>query len=169
MADAKDVYTAHPTADEIADVLASRVVATAGTHNDDGSIHLAYVLFLHEDGRMYFETSSVTRKVRNVEQRRSASMIVQGRASTGRSLMVSAEGTATVIRGARAQEVNRRLRAKYIKPEALDGVDRAWGRLDDVAVEITPDRWRSWTGSVLHEETSRELTGSYADAWLPDE
>jgi hypothetical protein len=118
---------------------------------------------------MYFETSSVTRKVRNVEQRSSASMLVQGRASTGRSLMVSAEGTATVIRGARAQELNRRLRAKYIRPEALDGIDRAWGRLDDVTVEITPDRWRSWIGSVLHEETGRELTGSYADAWLPDE
>ena len=169
MADAKDVYTARPTADEIGDVLARRVVATVGTHNDDGSIHLAYVLFLYESGRMYFETSSVTRKVRNIDRRGSASMIIQGRASTGRSLMVSVEGTATIIRGARAQEINRRLRAKYITPEELDGIDRAWGRLDDVAVEITPGRWRSWTGSVLHEETSKQLAGSYADAWLPDE
>jgi general stress protein 26 len=78
MADARQVYTAHPTADEIAEVLAKRLVATVGTRNEDGTIHLAYVLFLHEDGRMYFETSSLTRKVRNAEQRGWASMIVQG-------------------------------------------------------------------------------------------
>jgi hypothetical protein len=96
-------------------------------------------------------------------------MLVQGGASTGRSLMVSAEGTATVLQGAQAQALNHRLRAKYIKPEALDGIDRAWGRLDDVAVEITPHRWRSWTGSVLHAETGKELSGPYEDAWLPEE
>jgi hypothetical protein len=56
---------AHPTDGEIADVLAQRLVATVGTLNEDGSIHLAYVLFLHEDGRLYLETSSVTRKARN--------------------------------------------------------------------------------------------------------
>lgn len=95
-------------------------------------------------------------------------MLLQARASTGRSPMVAAEGTARVLRGPEAAERNRRLRAKYIKPEALDGVDRAWGRLDDVAVGITPLRWRSWTGSVLHEETRKELTGTYEDAWIEE-
>jgi PPOX class probable F420-dependent enzyme len=169
MADAEQVYRAHPTSDEIAEVLAKRVAAAVGTLNEDGSIHLSYVLFLHDGGRMYFETSSVTRKARNAERRGWASMLVQGSASTGRNLMVAAEGTARVIQGAEAQERNRRLRAKYIKPEALDGIDRAWGRLDDVAVEITPRKWRSWTGSVLHAETRKELTGSYEDAWLDDQ
>jgi PPOX class probable F420-dependent enzyme len=166
MADAEQVYRAHPTSDEIAEVLAQRLVAAVGTLNSDGSIHLAYVLFLHDDGRMYFETSSVTRKARNAERRGWASMLVQGPASSGRSLMVAAEGTARVITGDEAQEINHRLRAKYFKPTALDGIDRAWGRLDDVAVEVTPKRWRSWTGSVLHEETRKELSGSYEDAWL---
>ena len=169
MADAKQVYRAHPTSGEVAEVLAKRLVATVGSRNEDGSIHLAYVLFLHQAGRMYFETSSVTRKARNADQRGRASMIVQGRASTGRSLMVAAEGEARVIRGVEAHALNHRLRAKYIKPEALEGIDRAWGRLDDVAVEITPRRWRSWTGSILHDETRKELAGSYEDAWLGDD
>jgi nitroimidazol reductase NimA-like FMN-containing flavoprotein (pyridoxamine 5'-phosphate oxidase superfamily) len=169
MADAKQVYRAQPTPDEISEVLAKRLVATVGTLNEDGSIHLAYVIFLHHDGRMYFETSSVTRKARNAEQRGWASMIVQGRASTGRSLMVAAEGTARVLRDAVAHDLNHRLRAKYIKPVALDGFDRAWGPLDDVAVEVTPGRWRSWTGSVLHEQTQKELAVAYGDAWLPDD
>ena len=49
----------------------------------------------------------------------------------GRSLVVAGEGTARVLRGPEAHDLNHRLRAKYIKPGALDGFDRAWGPLDD--------------------------------------
>ena len=166
MADATTVYRAHPTQDEIDDVLGQRLSAAVGTLNEDGSIHLTYVIFLRENGRLYFETASVTRKARNVVARARATMMVQGSASTGRSLMVAAEGIARVIHGSEARGINHRLRAKYIKPGALDAIDRAWGRLDDVAIEITPRRWRSWTGEVLHEETQKELDSSYDDAWL---
>ena len=151
MDDVERVYKAQPSADEIADVLGKRVAAAVGTRNEDGSIHLAYVLFLHDDGRLYFETSSITRKARNAERRGWTSMLIEGRASTGRMLMVAAEGRAQVHRGPKAHDINRRLRAKYLKPEALDAVDRVWGALDDVAIEITPGKWRSWTGSALHE------------------
>ena len=168
MADATIVYRAHPTQAEIDDVLAQRGSAAVGTLNEDGSIHLAYVIFLYEDGRLYLETASVTRKARNALARPQASMLIQGTASTGRGLMVAAEGTARVIDGDEAQAINHRLRAKYIRPGELDAIDRVWGRLDDVAIEITPLRWRSWTGDVLHEETQKELDGSYDDAWIPD-
>jgi hypothetical protein len=46
MADAKQVYRAQPTPDEIEDVLALRATATVGTPNEDGSVHLAFVIFL---------------------------------------------------------------------------------------------------------------------------
>jgi len=92
MADATTVYRAHPTQEEIDDVLAQRLSAAVGTLNEDGSIHLAYVIFLFADGRLYFETSSVTRKARNAAARPQASMLIQGKASTGRGLMVAAEG-----------------------------------------------------------------------------
>jgi len=132
MADAAQVYRDRPMEAEIADVLSQRLVATIGTVNPDGSVHLAYVIFELRDGRIYFETSSLTRK------------------------------------GSEAHEVNHRLRAKYIRPEALPGVDRAWGTLDDVAVEITPRRQRSWTGSALHEHTQGELSMPYGEIWLAD-
>jgi PPOX class probable F420-dependent enzyme len=168
MADAAAVYRAHPTQDEIDEVLAQREIATVGTFNEDGSIHLAYVIYLYEDGRLFFETSSVTRKARNAAARPRASFIVSGRASTGRSLMVAAEGTARVIDGPEAQAINHRLRERYIVPDALDAIDRAWGRFDDVTVEISPVRWRSWTNAVLKAESEKELDGSYGDAFLPD-
>lgn len=83
--------------------------------------------------------------------------------------MVSIEGAARVIRGPEAHKVNHRLRAQYIKPEVLPDVDRAWARLDDAAVEITPRRQRSWTGTALHEQTQKELSVPYGEIWLPDE
>lgn len=168
MSDATTVYRAHPTQAEIDEVLGQRRSAALGTLNEDGSVHLTYVIFLHEDGRLYLETASVTRKARNVAARPQASLLIQGPASTGRSLMVAAEGSARIIEGAEAHAINHRLRAKYIRPGALDAIDRAWGRFDDVAIEITPRRWRSWTGDLLHAETQKELDGSYDDAWLPD-
>jgi hypothetical protein len=166
MSDAERVYRARPTDDEIDDVLAQRLVATIGTLNPNGSVHLAYVIFDYHDGRVYFETSSVTRKARNAERTGQASALVQGRAASGRNLMVSIEGAARLIGGAEANDINHRLRAKYIKPDALPAVDNVWGRLDDVAVEITPSRRRSWTGAVLHAETQKELTVPYGEIWL---
>ncbi|GAA4444028.1 pyridoxamine 5'-phosphate oxidase family protein [Phytohabitans houttuyneae] len=169
MADAAEVYRARPSGAEIAEVLSQRAVATVGTLNPDGTIHLAYVIFLHHDDRLYFETSSLTRKARNADRTGQATVLVQGRASTGRSLMVSLEGTARLVRGPEAHDINHRLRAKYIRAEALPDVDRAWGRLDDVAVELTPRRQRSWSGAVLHAETQRELAMPYGGIWLPDD
>lgn len=169
MPSARDVYRTHPTAAEIADVLELREIATLGTVNEDGSVHLTYVIFLHESGRLYFETASVTRKSRNALQRGHASLLVQGRAGTGRSLMVAAEGRARIIDGDEAHRINHRIRAKYVKPEALDAIDRAYGRFDDVAIEITPIRWRSWTNALLRAEAQKQIEGDYGDVWLPDD
>jgi hypothetical protein len=55
-----------------------------------------------------------------------------------------------VLEGSQSQALNHRLRAKY---------------LDDIAIELTPQRWRSWTGAVLHAETQKELDGPYGEAW----
>src|SRR5262245_23136775 len=69
---AAQVYRRHPEQSEIDDVLAARGVTALGTLNDDGSIHLTYLLFLYEDGRFFLETASSTRKAQNVAARRVA-------------------------------------------------------------------------------------------------
>jgi len=168
MSDAARVYRERATDAEIADVLAQRLVATVGTTNTDGSVHLAYVIFLHHRGRLFFETSSITRKARNAERTGRATMLVQGQAASGRSLMVSTEGGVRVLRGEEAQEINHLLRAKYIKADAVGDIDRAWGRIDDVAIEITPSTVRSWSGSVFSEVSQASLSIPYDDIWLSD-
>lgn len=170
MSIAKDIYRASATAEEIEDVLGKRLTATIGTLNDDGSIHLAYVIFLYEGGRFYCETASVTRKARNVRARPTASSIVQGGASSGRRIMAENEGAARLLEGEEARQVNRRLRAKHISAEALDRVDDAWNEFDDVAIEITPGpRWRSWCGEMFAEQTSEAMGGTMKGVWLPDD
>jgi hypothetical protein len=124
------------------------------------------VIFLFADGRFYVETSSVTRKARNAAARNHATLLIQSVGTEGRNLMVSAEGSARVLHGNDAQETNRRVRAKYIRPEALDALDRAWGPIDDVSIEIMPTRWRSWTGTLLHAAAVEQLDTPYEDAWL---
>ncbi len=165
MPTADQIYQAHPTQAEIDDVLDQRLTGALGTLNDDGSIHLTYLLFLHESGRFLLETASSTRKARNIAARGTASILVQGTASTGRSLMVEAEGTARLIALPEAHDVNHRIRAKYVVPDAIEALDAAWGRFDDVALELTPIRWRSWTGSVLATTTEADLGRSYEGIW----
>jgi len=171
MATAEEIYRASATTEEIEDILTKRVTATIGTLNEDGSIHLAYVIFLYENGRFFCETASVTRKARNVMARPTASFIVESTATSGRRIMAENEGTARLIEGSEAFEVNRRLRAKYITEGALDRVDAAWNRFDDVAIEITPGpRWRSWCGAIFAGETADAMGGgTTAEVWLPDD
>ena len=170
MATAREIYRADATMEEIEDLLTKRLNATIGTLNSDGSIHLAYVIFLYEEGRFYFETSSVTRKARNVGARPTASLIVQGSVSSGRHIMAENEGTARLLGGDEAREVNRRLRAKYITDDALDRVDNAWNEFDDVAIEITPGpRWRSWCGEIFNAETIVAMGGTMQGVWRPDD
>jgi hypothetical protein len=165
MTTANDIYRAHPTDEEIADVLGQRLSAALGTLNDDGSIHLTYLLFLYDEGRFLLETASSTRKARNIAARGTASILVHGTAAGGRSLMVEAEGTARLIGLPDAHEVNHRIREKYVLPTDVADLDQVWGRFDDVSIELTPDRWRSWTGSVLASTTEAALGRSYDGIW----
>jgi hypothetical protein len=162
--DAADVYLAKPAPEAIEHHLTRPITATVGTLNPDGTIHLAFVLFLWENGRFYFETASRTKKARNVSARPTASFAFEGS-----GFMAMAEGVGRVVEGDQAHAINRRLRQKYLTEGAVDTVGAAWGTVDDVAIEITPLRWRSWSNEVLHE-LSAEAAGELAPAewWIQE-
>ena len=168
MTSTRDIYNAHPTDDEIDDVLGQPLAGAVGTINEDGSIHLAYVIFLYESGSIWFETSSITRKARNAAARPTISFLVQGTAASGTGLMVAFEGEARVVDGDDAHAIQHRIRAKYVTAEAMPALDRAWDAMDDVAIEIVPRRRRSWTGSMLASATEAAIGSSYDAAWIPD-
>jgi len=163
--DASDVYLAKPAPEAIERYLERPINATVGTLNPDGSIHLAFVLFLWESGKFFFETVSMTRKARNVAARPTASFAFEGR-----GFMAMAEGIGRVIEGDEAHAVNSRLRRKYLTEPAVETVGAAWGTVDDVAIEITPTKWRSWSNEVLRE-LSADSAGDLAPAdwWTTEE
>lgn len=162
--DAADVYLDKPAPKEIEAQLYRPIKAVVGTHNPDGSIHLAFVLFLWENGKFYFETASMTKKVRNIQSNPAASFAIDPP-----GFMAMAEGTARIIGGSEAHEINSRLRSKYLTEEAAELVGGAWGTIDDVSVEISPHNWRSWSGAAL-QELGEEAAGDlpYGDWWVTE-
>ncbi len=123
------------------DALQAKQNAVIGTRNEDGSVSLAHTWFLYEEGRLYFETASSTRKARNVEARGDVSVLIGHP-----DIDVRAEGKGRVLRGEEAQAVNARLRAKYGTDDAQNAF---FSSIDDCAVEITVDRWRTWGNAAL--------------------
>jgi nitroimidazol reductase NimA-like FMN-containing flavoprotein (pyridoxamine 5'-phosphate oxidase superfamily) len=65
--------------DSMREFLNGRHYATLGTLNEDGSIYLTPVWYLFENDRLFVETASSTRKVRNILARPEASLMVDSR------------------------------------------------------------------------------------------
>ena len=84
--------------DKLRALLAETRYATLATHDSDGAIHLTPVWFMFDDGLFYFESFSGSRKVKNLQENPSASVVVDGR-QPGRESWVSAAGTAEILTG----------------------------------------------------------------------
>jgi len=100
-------------------MLQRRFIATLGTINADGSIHLTAVWYLFEDGRLFVATSSKSRKARNVAAQPKASLMVDGR-KPELQRGVTASGKVEVITGKQSQEINRRIQGRYLSAAAIE-------------------------------------------------
>ena len=163
--DAADVYLAKPTSDEIEKHLQRPLKCTIGTLNPDGSIHLSFVIFLWENDKLYFETASMTKKARNVAANPTVSFAFE----SGDGFMAMAEGIGRVVTGEEAQDINERLRRHHLEDAAADTVGAAWKEFDDVSIEITPTKWRSWSSQVFYQ-ASADAAGDLpaSEWWRPD-
>jgi hypothetical protein len=109
--------------------------------------------------RFYFASSSGSRKVKNVEQNFSASVVVDARES-GRERWVSASGLVEILRDSEAQSIKARIRRRYLAPKALDGpIEAALRASDDVTLRLTPTGWRSWTAPIVDSPEGFFLAG----------
>ncbi len=77
-----------------------RRIASLGTLNDDGSVHLTAVWYLYEDGSFFVATSSRSRKARNLAARPRATLMVESR-KPGSERGVTASGPGEIIPGKR--------------------------------------------------------------------
>lgn len=131
-------------------MLAGRFIASLGTHNEDGSIHLTAVWYLFEAGFLYVGTSSRSRKGRNVAARPIATLMVDSRQPASERGLV-AVCTAEIIEGASSREINARIQRRYMSEAAVTD-PRAGGMLaamDDITLRLTPTDWYAWDMSQL--------------------
>lgn len=134
-------------------ILRGRGTATIGTVGADGLPHLAPVWFLYDEdeGWVGFESSSRTRKVRNVLQTGVGSVFTSGDLPGGGTLTVLGQGSARVLTGAGFRAVAARVRAKYVSPAGLGPVSRYLDGVDDVAVVLEPRKWVTWNTSSMND------------------
>jgi nitroimidazol reductase NimA-like FMN-containing flavoprotein (pyridoxamine 5'-phosphate oxidase superfamily) len=133
----------------IQEFLQGRYIASFGTENADGRIHLTAVWYLFEDGRFFVATSSKSRKVRNAAVRPMASIMFDAR-TPGTERGVTAVGKVEVISGARAAEINLRVHSRYMSLAAISDpqIGPVFASFDDVTLRLIPD---SWTTSFWRE------------------
>jgi len=134
------------------EILTGRLIASLGTENEDGSIHLTAVWYLFEGGCLYVATSSRSRKARNVLSRPKASLMVDTRTPASERGLVGV-CTAEVIRGESSKQINARIHRRYMS-EAAMADPRAGGTMaamDDITLKLTPTGWYTWDMRVLDD------------------
>jgi PPOX class probable F420-dependent enzyme len=132
--------------------LNGRFIASLGTQNEDGSVHLTAVWYLFEGGCLYVATSSRSRKARNVLSRPKASLMVDTRTPASERGLV-AVCTAEVIRGESSKEINARIHRRYMSQAGLAD-PRAGGTMaamDDITLKLTPTGWYGWDMRILDD------------------
>jgi nitroimidazol reductase NimA-like FMN-containing flavoprotein (pyridoxamine 5'-phosphate oxidase superfamily) len=149
-------------------LLEERHIATLGTENSDGSLHLTAVWYLFENGFLYVATSSKTKKARNVAMRPKASLMVDAR-KPGKERGITVSCEATLISGTRSQEINRRVHSRYMSAAALGdpAVGPVFAAFDDVTIQIEPSACFSWDMAALDAQAFGGKLGATPGYMLP--
>ena len=159
------IQTLDPTLQEI---LRGRYIATLGTENADGTIHLTAVWYLFEDGYLFVATSSKSRKARNLAARPKASLMVDVRKPAAER-GVTAAGRVNLISGDESREINRRIHCRYMSAAAMSDphIEPVFASFDDVTVRITPVSWTSWDMAMLDAQAFEGRLGGTPGYLLP--
>jgi PPOX class probable F420-dependent enzyme len=159
---------AQPLDSAFQQMLQRRFIATLGTTNADGSIHLTAVWYLFEDGCLYVATSSKSRKARNVAAQAKASLMVDARRAA-EERGVTASGRADLISGDQSREINRRIHARYLSAAAMADpqVEPVFASFDDVTLRLTPESWFTWDMATLEAQAFGGRLGGTPGYLLP--
>ena len=134
-------------------LLNGRHIATLATHRADGSIHLAAIWYLYQDGLLYFPTSSTSQKARNVRGNPTASAMIDTRVP-GQEQGVAVAGVATIIDGSRGRDLVAQAQQRYLTAKALADptIGSAYTAFDDVVIALSPQRWTTWDIAQMNRD-----------------
>jgi PPOX class probable F420-dependent enzyme len=153
--------------DDLRSFLAERRYAVLATHDSGDRIHLTPIWFLFEDDRFYFESVSASRKVKNLQRKPSASVVVD-RTQPGIERWVSASGPVELLGGDEAREINARIRLRYLTGDALadERIEPVFAAVDDVTIRLTPEEWRAWDSKDLDAAAFGGIIGAEPERWF---
>ena len=157
--------TLDPTLQEI---LRGRYIATLGTENANGTIHLTAVWYLFENGYLFVATSSKSRKARNLAARPKASLMVDVRKPAAER-GVTAAGRVDLISGDQSREINRRIHCRYMSTAAMSDphIGPVFASFDDITIRLTPVSWTAWDMAVLDAQALGGRLGGTPGYLLP--
>lgn len=141
--------------------LAGESNCVLGTANPGGAPHMTEVLFsLNSSDKIVIPTPDNTRKIKNVLARPQATFFV----SHG-SGWISCTGTARVIAGVEASEINLAIRDRLLTESGAATIGLVLGEHENATIEITPTKWLSWSSDRFM--TAVAGTGADLDAHPP--
>jgi PPOX class probable F420-dependent enzyme len=133
--------TAHELTDSMREFLSRQLYTTLATQNSDGSMHVVPILYRFDGQRFLMATSATTRKARNIAARPTVTVTVDDRTELR---WVSAQGTAQLLHGQTAYELNQSLYRLWMTDEGLKVVGAFMANIEDVTIEVIPLEWRAW-------------------------
>lgn len=137
-----------------------------GTENPDGWVHLTPVSYLFDTDCVFIETSAASRKARNISARPRATILVQDHRVDG-TAWVSGSGPAVLLGGEPAQQVNRRIRGRFLTERGEEQVGKVMSIYDDVTIAVTPRTWMTWDMTALYATLAEHgLPIDEADDWF---
>jgi len=141
--------------DAALELLMPRLIGCLGTENADGSVQLTPIWYLFDEatGELQVATGSRSRKVRNVLARPRATLLVDRRDPVGHR-WVAASGPAEVLGGEAAQDINARIRQRYLTEAGEAAYGERLAAADDATIILRPTSWRYWALSNLEEIAS---------------
>ncbi len=120
-------------------------IATLGTQNPDGSIHMVAVWYWFDGTHVYVATSSRSRKARNLQSNPKVSLMVDAR-DPAASYGVTLAGTAKILTEEISRQTNARIHRRYLSEAALSDarVGPVFAAWDDVTIQIAPASVIAW-------------------------
>lgn len=127
--------------DEMAlELLQGRRIASLSTHDPDGHIHVTAVWFLFKDDALYVTTNSNSQKVRNLQARPEAALMVDAR-EPGCERGVAARGSVEILTGEEVATLRDEIHERYLTDRAMDDPQIAgfFASFDDTVLRLTPE------------------------------
>jgi len=145
----------HLSNDALAALLEGRYIASLGTLDRDGRIHIVPLWYRREGDRILLPTSSRSHKAQNIRRHSYVSvMIHQTGAGSERGALI--RGPVDVVEGPEALELNHSIYLRYVTPKGLNHPAVAESLAgDDVTLRVKMEEVVSWDLSRL--ESARIL------------